>query len=225
MNRLREGWPRNQGSILAGDNFLCTKTSREILGFTQPQIQYVPMRIKQMEREAVHLPIPSIDVKNEWNYAFNSPPRHKYIFVVCTVSAFPLFTFSSRPSYRQKLSLFSLCHSTDNGTGPISYVFGKKKKWHCLLDRNLSATPGSSVRCSSVRTGCGRNEAARDTDWISIRDQQCVRSSVLNFILILRTINPTPLTDNEKVHHSLPNTVNCIFFRISPQLFSFKDYV
>lgn len=107
--------------------FLSPKTSREVLGFTQPQIQYVPMKLKRMEREADHLPITSIDAKNEWNYTFNYPPRQKYIFVVYTSSAFPLFTLSSRPSYRWKLSLFSLCHSTDNGTGPISYVFWKKK--------------------------------------------------------------------------------------------------
>lgn len=100
----------------------------------------------------------------------------------------------------------------------------KKKERRCLLDRNLSATPGSSVRCTSVRTGCGRNEAARDTHWISIRDQQCLRSSVLNFILILSTINPAPMSDNEKVHQSLPNTENCIFFRPFSQLLSFKDY-
>jgi len=47
------------------ENFLSPKTSREILGFTQLQIHYVPMRIKQKKREADHLAIPSIDVKNE----------------------------------------------------------------------------------------------------------------------------------------------------------------
>jgi hypothetical protein len=45
--------------------FPSPKTSREVLGFTQLQIHYVPMRIKQKKREAVHLPIPSIDAKIE----------------------------------------------------------------------------------------------------------------------------------------------------------------
>ena len=45
--------------------FLSSKTSREFLGVTQPQIQYVPTRIKQMERESDHLPIASIEAKKE----------------------------------------------------------------------------------------------------------------------------------------------------------------
>jgi hypothetical protein len=60
--------------------FLSPKISREVLSFTQPQIQYVPIRIKQMERETDRLSIPSVVANNERNYIFNlHPSSRKYL--------------------------------------------------------------------------------------------------------------------------------------------------
>jgi hypothetical protein len=68
------------------------KTSRLVLGPTQPPIQWVPGTlspgVKQMGCEAHRSPPSSAKVKNEWSYT-STPP---YAFMACTGATLP-FTF------------------------------------------------------------------------------------------------------------------------------------
>jgi hypothetical protein len=53
-------------------DFSRIKTYRLALGPTQPPVQWfprvLPLGVKQPRREAVHSPLSSADVKNEWSY-------------------------------------------------------------------------------------------------------------------------------------------------------------
>jgi hypothetical protein len=67
--------------VPVGVVFLCSTSSRPVLGPTQPPIQLVPgalsPRVKRPVREADHSPPTSAELKNTWIYT-STPP---YVFM------------------------------------------------------------------------------------------------------------------------------------------------
>jgi hypothetical protein len=83
---LRAGRPKGRSSIPdRGKIFLLSTSSRPVLGFTQPPIQWVlgalsPV-VKRPGREADHSPPTSAEVKNTWIYT-STPPIRLHGFVL-----------------------------------------------------------------------------------------------------------------------------------------------
>jgi hypothetical protein len=79
LRAVRQGFNSRQGQGL----FLFVTASRPALRLTQPPIQWVPgtltPEVKQLWREADHLPPSSAEVKNAWSYTSTLP----YSFMAC----------------------------------------------------------------------------------------------------------------------------------------------
>jgi hypothetical protein len=63
-----------------GKNCLFFMSSRQVLGPTQPPIQWVPgalsSEVKRPEREADHSPSTSVEVKKTWMYTYTYTPPY-----------------------------------------------------------------------------------------------------------------------------------------------------
>lgn len=83
---LRSGQLRNHNLIPNKDKgfFLFIRTSRPAAEFIQPPIQWVlfalSLEIRKLRHEADHLPLSTIEVKNEWSCTFILPIRLQSLY-------------------------------------------------------------------------------------------------------------------------------------------------
>jgi hypothetical protein len=92
VTTLWSGQLKNRVWIPSKDKgfFFFIRTCRPALESSQPPIQWVlvalSLGIKRLRHEADHLPLSSIEVKNEWSYTFTPPCS----IIVCTGIIWPL---------------------------------------------------------------------------------------------------------------------------------------